>query len=229
MTTSTRLMDLPRDRPLVGASILSADFARLGAESRDALDAGADFLHIDVMDGHFVPNLSMGPEVCRGLRNALPDAIQDVHLMVQYPEQFVERFIDAGADHITIHAEVIDQARLPEVANDIREAGVTAGVSVKPRTRLKGLIPALASFDLVLVMSVEPGFSGQSYIQGTAERVELLRRELPREVAIEVDGGLTPDTSPLVVEKGAEMIVAASAIYGADRSAWRTQIEGLRG
>jgi ribulose-phosphate 3-epimerase len=136
MNSLTQRRDATPSRRLVGASILAADFANLGQDARTALEAGADFLHVDVMDGHFVPNLSMGPEICRGLRKAMPEVIQDVHLMVQYPEQYFERFRDAGADHITLHAEVIEPGRAAEVADDrsSRALGWAIGSSPSPHT-----------------------------------------------------------------------------------------------
>lgn len=229
MSTARDLRRLDRSRPLVGASVLSADFGRLGDEARSALSAGADFLHIDVMDGHFVPNLSMGPEVCKGLRRAVPGAIQDVHLMVDEPLRYAPRFREGGADHITLHAEVIAPGTAAGAAEELRRLGVTCGISVKPKTPLEPWLGVLGLFDMVLVMSVEPGFSGQAFIEGTSARVRTVRAAVGPACMVAVDGGVSPVTARGVIAAGADVMVAASAIYAAPESGRAAVVSGLRG
>lgn len=224
----TAAFTTPPARPLVGASILGADSTRLGEEVRSALDAGADMLHIDVMDGHFVPNLAIGPAVVADLRKAFPEAVLDVHLMVSYPEQFISPFAEAGADHISFHAEVIKPERAEAVAEQIREHGIAAGIAVKPGTRLGPWMEALALFDLILVMSVEPGFAGQAFMPSAIERVDLIRREVGPGPRIQVDGGVGPSVAPDLVKAGADILVAASSIFRASEDSRASVVESLR-
>ena len=201
---------------ILAPSILAADFGRLEEQAREALEAGADWLHIDVMDGFFVPNISMGPVVVEGLRPLADEmgAMLDVHLMIEEPGRYSEAFVEAGADRLTVHVEAT--AHLHRTIQAIKELGVKAGVTLNPATPLGVLEEILPEVDLVLVMSVNPGYGGQRYIPASTNRLRLLRRTLDAfdsKTWLEVDGGITPENAAEVVEAGADVLVAGSAIF----------------
>jgi ribulose-phosphate 3-epimerase len=193
-------------------SILSADFSRLGAQIDEAEKAGADWIHVDVMDGHFVPNITIGPAVVKAIRSCTKLPL-DVHLMIESPEKYIKQFADAGSDIITIHAEAC--THLHRVVESIKELGVKAGVSINPATPLELIEEILPSIDLALIMSVNPGFGGQKYIKGSENKVSRLRKkidDLGIACEIEIDGGITADNASLVVAAGADALVAGSAV-----------------
>lgn len=202
-----------RSKPLlVAPSILSADFARLGAECEAALAAGGDLLHIDVMDGHFVPNLSMGPAICAAVHKAVPGAALDVHLMVTDPAHFVEPFAKAGASHITFHVEAVGDPK--PLIDRIHALGMSAGLAICPDTPASRIVPWIDSIELALVMSVHPGFSGQSFIPSVLPKTRELRERGGARLRVQMDGGVAPDSAPACRAHGCDVIVAASAIFG---------------
>ncbi len=202
--------------PRIAPSLLSADFSRLGELVATIMDAGARVIHVDVMDGHFVPPITMGPIVVEGLAEQVHDAggILDVHLMVEAPERQVEAFATAGSDQITIHQEATPHVHFALSA--IRDAGCRAGLAICPGTPVEAVSPAAGVLDHVLCMTVNPGWSGQAFIEGSPERVARLRDLLADEVTIGVDGGIGADTAAACAEAGARLLVAGSKVFGAD-------------
>lgn len=230
----------PRRLPLIAPSILSADFARMGDECASVLspvaggeavvdEGAADLLHLDVMDGHFVPNLTMGPDMCRGLRRAFPSAFLDVHLMVTDPWPHARAFATAGANHVTFHVEAVGENCLGETAAKIRELGVTVGLAVNPPTPVEVALEHLEAFDLFLVMSVNPGFSGQAFIPEVLDKTRALAAEVLPTQRIQMDGGIGPATIGPVLDAGCDVIVAASAVFGRPAAERPTVIRTLRG
>lgn len=215
-------------KPRIAPSILSADFAKLGDEIRDVEQGGADWIHVDVMDGHFVPNLTIGPLVVSAIRPVTKLPL-DVHLMIEQPDRYIPAFANAGADYISVHAEAC--VHLHRTVHQIRELGVKAGVVLNPATPLSAIDLILEDVDLVLLMSVNPGFGGQSYIPSATGKIAELRRTLElrglQHVLIEVDGGINEKTARTAVEAGADVLVAGNAVFGEnDRGAAIRRIRG---
>ncbi len=198
---------------LIAPSILSADFARLGEEVRQVAQAGADWIHLDVMDGHFVPNITFGPVVVEAIR-AYTELPFDVHLMIDRPERYIEDFKKAGADIITVQAEAC--THLHRVLQQIRQAGCKAGVALNPHTPLEAIHHVLDELDMVLIMSVNPGFGGQKFIDGAVLKIAALRRLIDqqgRKILIQVDGGINDDTVGKAARAGCQVFVAGTAIF----------------
>lgn len=217
----------------IAPSILSADFARLGEEVREAEQAGADFIHVDVMDGHFVPNLTLGPLVVQAIRPVTKLPL-DVHLMIENPDAYIPAFAKAGADYITVHAEAC--THLHRTLGFIRENGVKPGVVLNPATPLAAIEYVLDQVEMVLLMTVNPGFGGQKYIPAVTGKIKVLRDMLDARgltsVLIEVDGGVNAETARMVAEAGAQVLVAGNAVFGEkDRAEAIRSIRasGLRG
>lgn len=210
---------------IVSPSILSADFANLERDIKKVEDCGADWVHVDVMDGHFVPNITIGIPVVKALQPVTKLPL-DVHLMIENPEKYVEQFAKAGADILTFHYEAVEKEEIIPLINKIKSLGVKVGISIKPKTAPQVLEEFLPLVDLVLVMTVEPGFGGQKFMSDCADKIEYIKKYAKKELIIQVDGGINAQTGKICTQKGATSLVAGSYIYGAaDKNA---AIESLK-
>ncbi len=215
-------------KTIIAPSILAADFARLGEEAKAVEAAGADWLHIDVMDGHFVPNITLGPDIVKALRPHVSIPF-DVHLMIAPVDPFLEAFVAAGANIVSVHPE--SGPHLNRTLKRIRELGAKAGVVFNPSTSPSVIEYMMDEVDLILVMSINPGFGGQSFMTSQLKKIETLRRMVDatgRDIPIEVDGGVTPQTAPLCIAAGATALVAGTAVFKGGPSAYADNIRALR-
>lgn len=200
---------------IISPSILSSDFANLGRDIRFMERSGADWIHIDVMDGHFVPNITIGAPVVKSIRKVTKMPF-DVHLMIENPKNYIKDFIEAGADIITFHYEAVPGSEIIEMAEYIKGLGVKAGLSIKPKTNPEEILEYLPYFDLVLVMTVEPGFGGQKFMSECAEKINLIKRFADESMIIQVDGGINSETARVCTELGANSLVAGSYIFNSE-------------
>ncbi|MBR1425193.1 ribulose-phosphate 3-epimerase [bacterium] len=200
------------NKVIISPSILSADFSNLERDIQKVKDAGVQWIHIDVMDGHFVPNITIGVPVVQSIRK-ITDLKLDVHLMIENPQKYIEPFTKAGADILTFHYEAVKETEILNTINKIKQFGVRAGISIKPKTDPEKLIPYLKYLDMVLIMTVEPGFGGQEFMANCAEKIKIIKKYAPQNLIIQVDGGINEQTGMICKEYGANSLVAGSYIY----------------